>query len=173
MSKIVTKIVIILVLVSSPAHAGIEKFFGDIKGEWFGNGEIIAGKYQNTRFQCSLKGIATLKTAMEVTGKCRVGPFSQPITAKIKQTKNGEIKGEFLEGINEDGVGNGINIISGKLKGNKLIVQLNRKKLDGAMVTNLKDQNTIEVSISVKLKGQLIPIIGLTLNRKDDLASDS
>ena len=171
MPKIIIKIIISIAILCSPAYAGVETFFEDIKGEWAGNGEVVAGKWEKTRFHCSFKGIATLKTAMELTGKCRSSIFTQPITANLKQTEDGSFKGNFLGGV--DGNKNGINIISGKLKGNKLIVQLNRKKLFGAMVINHTNPNTIEVTISVQFKEKLIPFIGLTLNRKTKPNSES
>ena len=67
--------------------------------------------------------------------------------------------------------GEGLDITSAKVQGNKIVVSINRKKLNGAMVAHLKAPDTMDVTISVKVSDRLIPVIGMTLQRSRRIGS--
>ncbi|MFD0917532.1 hypothetical protein ACFQ14_14065 [Pseudahrensia aquimaris] len=144
-----------------PAEASERAYFKSVQGNWSGSGEIVAGKYKNTRFTCKFTGNVPRGLGMDISGKCRVGLFTQEMSARI--TKRGKsYRGQFLDGAK----GKGLDIVSGRLKSNKLIVGINRKKLNGTMVANMKNRNKMHITISVRgNSNKLIPVIGLTLNR--------
>lgn len=149
----------------SSAEAGPrdKRFFDSVAGYWKGPGEIVAGKYKGTRFTCNLTGISSPEGAMgmKLDGTCRVGVFSQPMSAFISY-KNGEYQGQFLDGAQ----GKGLDIISGAVSGDKVVVGINRAKLDGAMVARMQNDTAMNITISVKVADQMIPVIGLKLNRQ-------
>jgi len=62
-------------------------FFQSVAGAWKGPGEIVAGKYKGTKFNCSLTGSPSPEgdTGIKLDGTCRVGVFQQPMTAIITQ----------------------------------------------------------------------------------------
>ena len=105
---------------------------------------------------------------MELTGTCRVGLFSQPMSAKI--TKSGSsYRGAFLDGAK----GKGLDIVSGRLRGKRLILGIKRKKLNGTMIANLKNSKKLNITISVKVNKKLVPFIGLTLNKTGNVRRTS
>ena len=69
--------------------------------------------------------------------------------------------GRFLDGAK----GEGLDITSAKVHGDKIVVGINRKKLNGAMVAHLQAPDTMNVTISVKVSDRLVPVIGMTLQR--------
>jgi hypothetical protein len=145
-----------------PAAASDRRYFKSIEGQWSGPGSIVAGKYKGTRFSCDFNGIRPKqKTGMKIAGSCRVGVFSQPMSIEIAKIGR-SYRGKFLDGAE----GKGLDIVSGRLQGHKLVVGINRKKLNGAMVANMRGKNQMTITISVKVQRQLVPVIGLTLNRK-------
>lgn len=143
-----------------PVDASEKRYFKDVQGTWSGAGTIVAGPYKNTRFTCKLSGNAPTSPGMKLSGKCRVGLFSQPIEATVAK-RGGRYRGQFLDGAK----GKGLDIISGRLRGKKLVLGIKRKKLNGTMVANLKSSNKLNITISVQVDGGLVPFIGLTLNR--------
>ncbi len=145
---------------AAPAFAGEADYFRTVQGKWSGAGEIVAGKYKNTRFTCKFDGTAPRGAAMDISGTCRVGLFSQPMSARISK-KGGAFRGEFLDGAK----GQGLDLKAGKLRGDKLVLDINRKQLNGQMVANLKNENQLHLTISVHAGSALVPVIGLTLNR--------
>jgi hypothetical protein len=153
-------------LASAPAFAGSrdKAFFQGVSGQWNGPGEIVAGKYKGTKFTCNLAGIPAAKNAgITLDGYCRVGVFKQPMKAVI--LANGRsYKGQFLDGA----AGKGLDIVSGNVTGQKIVVGINRQKLNGAMIARLQGKNTMTVTISVKVEDQMIPVIGMSLNRQTD-----
>jgi len=139
-------------------------FFENVVGSWSGPGEIVAGKYKGTKFNCSLSGTTEEKaTGITLDGYCRVGVFKQPMKAVIRAAGR-TYKGEFLDGA----AGKGLDIISGNVSGQKMVVGLTRAKLDGAMIARLQGKNTMTVTISVKVEDQMIPVIGMSLNRESE-----
>ena len=158
---------------AAPAHAGSrdKAFFQQVTGSWQGRGEIVAGKYKGTKFSCDLTGdTAPAKGAgIHLDGFCRVGGFKQPMSALITKAGNG-YAGKFLDGA----AGKGLDITSGQVSGNKVVVGINRQKLNGAMIARLEDDNKMNITISVKVDSRMVPVIGLSLDRNlDDIAVGS
>ena len=156
-----------------PAAAGSrdKAFFDQVAGNWQGSGEIVAGKYKGTKFNCDLTGetAAAKSTGIQLDGFCRVGVFKQPMSALI--TKAGATyKGKFLDGAG----GKGLDITSGQVAGNKVVVGINRQKLNGAMIARLEGSDRMNITISVKVEDKMVPVIGLSLDRSlDDIAVGS
>lgn len=152
-----------LPLASAEAGSRDKRFFDSVAGYWKGPGEIVAGKYKGTKFTCNLTGMSSPEGAMgmKLDGTCRVGMFSQPMSAFISY-KNGGYQGQFLDGAE----GKGLDIISGAVSGDKVVVGINRAKLDGAMVARMQNDTAMNITISVRVEDQMIPVIGLKLNRQ-------
>ena len=142
-----------------------KRFFEQVAGVWKGPGEIVAGKYKGTKFTCNLTGLSAdgNEPGMKLDGTCRVGVFSQPMSAFISQA-GGTHKGQFLDGAD----GKGMDIVSGTVTGNRAVMGINRKKLNGAMVARIEKDDAMNITISVKVEDRMIPVIGLKLNRQAD-----
>ena len=155
---------ILAVAMSAPvgaATASEYSYFKKVQGKWSGSGQIVAGPYKNTRFTCNLEGHTPDRAGMKLAGSCRVGLFSQNIEAIV--TKRGRsYRGQFLDGAK----GKGLDIVSGRLRGKKLVLGIKRKQLRGTMVANLKNKDSMNITIAVRVNGGLTPFIGLSLNRK-------
>jgi uncharacterized protein (DUF2147 family) len=146
-------------------------FFQSVAGAWHGPGEIVAGKYKGTKFTCNLVGTAsqTSTAGVKLDGTCRVGVFQQPMSAEITQS-GGSYGGKFLDGA----AGKGLDITSGSVNDNTVVVGLNRQKLNGVMIARVQDDQSMNVTISVKVEEQMVPVIGLSLKRQvDDIAVGS
>ena len=140
-----------------------KQFFEGVQGQWSGPGEIVAGKYKGTKFTCKLSGASLDGSGMVLDGNCRVGIFKQPMKAVIKSAGR-TYKGEFLDGAD----GKGLDIVSGNVTGQKIVVGITRAKLNGAMIARLQGKNTMTVTISVKVENTMVPVIGMNLNRQTD-----
>lgn len=154
------------VLSAPPAEAASrdKRFFDSVSGIWKGPGEIVAGKYKGTKFTCNLTGISSSgQTGLKLDGTCRVGVFSQPMSAVITQVGN-TYQGKFLDGAE----GKGLDIVSGTVSGDKVVMGINRAKLNGAMVARVQNETAMNITISVKVEDRMIPVIGLSLNREMD-----
>ena len=140
-------------------------FFDSVGGAWKGPGEIVAGKYKGTKFTCNLTGAPTQDgdVGIKLDGTCRVGVFKQPMSAVITQGGKG-YSGKFLDGSE----GKGLDIISGSVNGDKMVVGINRAKLNGVMVARVENPNKMNITISVKVEDQMVPVIGLSLDRDMD-----
>ncbi|MEP1207464.1 MAG: hypothetical protein ABJM29_15930 [Rhizobiaceae bacterium] len=150
------------------AAASDYRYFKSVQGKWAGSGQIVAGPYKNTRFTCKLEGEAPGRAGMKLAGTCRVGLFSQRIEATV--TKRGKsYRGKFLDGA----AGKGLDIVSGRLRGKKLVLGIKRKQLRGTMIANLKNKNSMNITIAVRVNGGLTPFIGLSLNRKGGVRKTS
>lgn len=154
--------------VPSIATASDYSYFKSVEGRWAGAGKIVAGPYKDTRFTCNLEGRTPGRAGMKLQGTCRVGLFSQPIEATVTK-RGGGYRGKFLDGAK----GKGLDIVSGRLRGKKLVLGMKRKQLRGTMVANLSSQNTMNITIAVRVNGDLIPFIGLNLNRKGRVRKSS
>ncbi len=165
-----TLLLLIAFGVLSPSLAGSrdQAFFDSVAGEWRGPGEIVAGKYKGTRFHCNLKGgpAAEIAIGLSLDGHCRVGIFSQKMSAFISG-KGSSYSGQFLDGAK----GEGLDITSGDIHGDKIIVGINRKKLNGTMIAHLSAPDTMNVTILVKVRERLVPVIGVTLQRSSRLGA--
>lgn len=151
---------------ANAADGDDRKFFQTVAGEWVGPGEIVAGKYKGTKFTCSFVGSTpTAKVGMTLDGGCRVGVFTQKLTASVvhKGGRSG-YTGTFQDGAE----GKGLDIISGNVVDDrKVVFAINRKQLTGAMLARLPDQNTMNVTVSVRVDKQMVPVIGMNLRRVD------
>lgn len=146
-----------------------EVFFRSVEGQWSGPGEVVAGKYKGTKFICTLTGSTPDDTVgVTLDGTCRVGVFSQPMKATVVRT------GKNYSGTFNDGAeGTGLNVTSGSVSGNRVVFALNRKQLNGAMLARVTDNNTMNVTVSVKLEDTMIPVVGMSLKRVDGGAVSS
>ncbi len=152
-----------------PASASETRYFKNIQGQWSGPGSIVAGKYKGTKFTCNFDGKKPASVnGMKIEGSCRVGLFSQPMSIEIKKVGR-SYRGRFLDGAK----GKGLDIVYGRLRGKRLIVGINRKRLNGAMVANMRNNNRMQITVSVKVAKRMIPVIGLTLERKAAAANKS
>lgn len=138
-------------------------FFESVAGEWAGPGEIVAGKYKGTKFTCNFQGSTPAgKVGLTFDGGCRVGVFTQRMSASIEKRGNG-YKGTFLDGSQ----GKGLDVTYGNVDGNKVVMSLIRNQLKGAMLAKLSGADNMSVTISVKVEKQMVPVIGINLKRVD------
>lgn len=150
----------------APAEASEQdkKFFNKVEGAWSGPGEIVAGKYKGTRFTCNFTGMtAKDKVGMTLDGGCRVGLFTQKMSANVELAGRKGYRGTFMDGA----VGEGLDVIGGQVNGRKVTLTLNRNQLNGAMLASLPDDDTLHVTVSVKVDKQMVPVIGMNLKRVD------
>lgn len=139
-------------------------FFESVEGVWTGPGEIVAGKYKGTKFTCKLNGSTPSgKIGMTLDGACRVGMFSQKMSATVERRGRG-YRGRFLDGAG----GAGLDIVSGNVDGKKVVLSINRNDLNGAMMARLPDRNSMNVSVSVRVDRQMVRVIAMDLKRVDE-----
>jgi len=138
--------------------------FSQVAGQWSGPGEIVAGKYKGTKFACTLNGMtANTRPGMSLDGTCRVGLFTEKVSATV-ESRNGRYVGSFLDGAK----GKGLDVVGGKVTSdNRVVLALNRAKLDGAMVARMKGDNSMVVTVSVRVENKMVPVIGMSLKRID------
>lgn len=140
-----------------------QAFFNKVGGTWRGPGEIVAGKYEGTKFNCAFEGTnPSGAVGMILDGKCRVGIFTQDMQASISHIGR-SYKGQFLDGA----LGEGLDIVGGNVTGDRAVMRLKRKQLEGAMLVRLADANTLNVTVSVDVNGEMVPVIGMSLDRID------
>lgn len=140
------------------------RFFSQVEGEWSGPGEIVAGKYKGTKFMCSFKGATPDgKVGMSLDGGCRVGLFTQRMSASVVHKGRQGYRGSFMDGA----IGQGLDVVGGNVSGRKVVLTLNRNQLNGAMLASLPDKDTMHVTVSVKVDRQMVPVIGMNLKRVD------
>lgn len=154
----------------APGLAAAERdqaFFQSVQGQWTGPGEVVAGKYKGTKFVCNFTGTASVGPAgMILDGGCRVGVFTQKMTATIKKNGAG-YSGTF----NDGAAGKGLDVVSGNVvSSRKVVFGLNRKALKGSMQARLPDDNSMVVTVSVRVEDQMVPVIGMNLKRVDSIA---
>jgi uncharacterized protein (DUF2147 family) len=153
---------------AAPAMAGNDAaFFESVKGRWAGPGEIVAGKYKGTRFNCDLTG-ANIGEGMDIGGACRVGVFTQKMQATLSRNGKG-YRGQFLDGA----AGKGLDITSGRVSGNQAVMALMREQLKGAMTARISGKDKLSITIAVDVSGTKVPVIAMTLNRLDEAATAS
>ncbi|UVK37159.1 hypothetical protein LHFGNBLO_004157 [Mesorhizobium sp. AR10] len=142
-----------------------KQFFRTVEGQWVGPGEIIAGKYKGTKFTCNFNGTTPGgKLGMMLDGDCRVGVFTQKMSATIEYKGRGGYKGSFMGGA----AGSGLDIIGGNVvDARKVVFTINRNQLRGVMQARIPDDNSMTVTIAVRVEQQLVPVIGMSLKRID------
>lgn len=175
MKRILTSLIVASALVGTalPVAAGSTSrdaaYFSKLNGKWKGPGEIVAGKYKGTKFVCDLDGTTPKDNlGMTLKGSCRVGVFTQKMEATVKRTSN-SYKGQFLDGA----IGEGLDVIAGNVTSDSVVLTLKRKQLDGAMLARLHGDNQLNVTVSVKVNNDLVPVIGMKLDRLDPIAVGS
>ena len=169
MMKFAAAILALTAMTTMPALAdnSDSAFFKKVTGKWAGPGEIVAGKYKGTKFTCNFDGsTATASNGMTMDGTCRVGVFSQAMKATVAMS-GGSYKGSFLDGSS----GKGLDITAGNVAGNRATFSLNRKQLNGAMLARLTSESDMNVTISVRVNKEMVPVIGMSLKRIDDTAT--
>lgn len=146
-------------------------FFQSVEGQWTGPGEIVAGKYKGTKFTCNLTGSSpALKVGMTLDGSCRVGVFTQKMSATVEQKGRNGYKGTFMGG----SAGAGLDIISGSVvDARKVVFNINRNQLNGLMQARIPDDNSMVVTVSVRVDKQIVPVIGMNLKRVDGVSVGS
>lgn len=139
-------------------------FFSSVAGSWSGPGEIIAGKFKGTKFVCTFTGAPKPgQVGISLDGGCRVGVFMQKMTASIEAMGDG-YRGKFLDGA----AGKGLDVTAGSVvDGNKVVLAVNRAQLNGIMQARVPDENTMKVTVSVRVEDKLVPVIGVNLKRVD------
>ena len=148
---------------AASANERDKRFFESVEGSWVGPGEIVAGKYKGTKFTCTFAGSTPDgKIGMSLDGTCRVGVFTQKMSATIEKRGNG-YRGKFLDGA----AGKGLDVVSGNVDGNKVVMSLNRSQLKGAMLARISGENQMVVTVSVKVEKEMVPVIGINLKRVD------
>ncbi|MEN0087343.1 MAG: hypothetical protein AAF737_02795 [Pseudomonadota bacterium] len=153
-----------ILMVLAPAQADERGFFNDIKGKWAGSGEIVAGKFKGTRFTCSFDGdLPDAVMGMSIDGNCRVGVFNQKMSADVRK-RSGRYRGAFLDGAK----GEGLDITGGRYLASKraFVMDLKRKQLRGVMRAQLRGADKMNISISVLVNKDYVPVIGLNLKRR-------
>jgi hypothetical protein len=146
---------------AAPSHASETEFYKSIQGRWVGPGEIVAGKYKGTKFHCDFNGLTpATANGMEIDGNCRVGVFNQPMNASVSRSGRG-FSGKFLDGQN----GDGMDVVGGRFSGSKLVIDVKRKDLNGVMIARLNGEDKLNITVSVRVDKQLIPVIGMALDR--------
>ncbi len=139
------------------------RFFSSVAGQWSGPGEIVAGKYKGTKFQCNFTGDTPEgKIGMSLDGGCRVGLFTQRMSANIERGRNG-YRGTFMDGA----IGQGLDVVGGSVTGRQVVFNLNRNALNGAMQARFPDADTMQVTVSVRVDDTMVPVIGMNLKRVD------
>ena len=140
------------------------RFFSAVEGRWSGPGEIVAGKYKGTKFVCNFTGTTPDgKVGMALDGGCRVGLFTQKMSAAIEKSGRRGYRGTFMDGA----AGKGLDVVGGSVASNRVVFKLARASLDGAMLARMADEDTMNVTVSVKVDEQLVPVIGMSLKRLD------
>jgi len=159
------------VMASAPAELSAAErdasFFKSVEGQWTGPGEVVAGKYKGTKFICNFTGTTPSgSVGMKLDGGCRVGVFTQKMTATIQKNGKG-YSGTFQDGA----AGKGLDVVSGNVVSDrKVVFGLNRKQLKGAMQARLPDDNSMVVTVSVRVEEAMVPVIGVNLKRVDGIA---
>jgi len=161
-------IFIILVLSASFAQAldGVRErvFFQSLEGQWSGAGEIVAGKYKGTRFNCHFIGTSETKVVgLSLDGNCRVGLFGQAMKAKISRRPSGAFLGKFNNGAQAQGM----DITAAHIGADHMQFDLNRQNLQGTMLARLETQDAMSITLSVKVMGEFVRVVGLNLKRDD------
>jgi hypothetical protein len=67
--------------------------------------------------------------------------------------------------------GKGLDIVSGNVvDASKVVLAINRNQLKGIMQARIADKNTMNVTVSVRVEEELVPVIGMSLKRVDATA---
>ncbi|UCI05511.1 hypothetical protein [Mesorhizobium sp. B1-1-8] len=144
-----------------------KQFFHSVEGKWVGPGEIVAGKYKGTKFTCNFNGTTPDgKLGMTLDGDCRVGMFTQKMSATVERKGREGYRGSFMGGSS----GDGLDIVGGNVvDAQKVVFTINRKQLNGVMQARIPGDDSMTVTVAVRVDKQLVPVIGMKLKRVDTL----
>jgi len=144
-----------------------KQFFRSVEGKWVGPGEIIAGKYKGTKFTCSFDGSTPVgKVGMTLDGDCRVGVFTQKMSATVERRGREGYKGNFMGGSS----GNGLDIIGGNVvDSQKVVFTINRNQLNGVMQARIPDDNSMTGTNCLLTRTATVTVIGMSLKRVDNV----
>jgi hypothetical protein len=128
----------IILLAASPSSArdADAVFFESVAGVWKGPGEIVAGKYKGTKFVCNLTG--------DPKGKCRGHSWTEPLPGRRLQPENvgrHHPQGQGLHRPLSRRIGRQPGSTSSRARsaGDRAVMGINRKTLNGAMIARLND----------------------------------
>ena len=76
-----------------------------------------------------------------------------------------ELGADHLGGPFDGAAGEGLDIVSGKVSGKRVTMNINRSKLSGAMTARIPNANAMNVAVSVRVDDQMIRVIGMDLKR--------
>jgi len=165
MKKLLASLMMFVALLmadSVKAQESVVNFFRSLDGQWRGSGEIVAGKYKGTRFQCNFTSLSEIVTVgLLLDGNCRMGLFSQNVKAKVAGEKNGIFSGHFNGGSGSEGM----DITAGQVGADHVMLHLHRNELEGTMQAKLVSDNIMQITLSVKVFDHFIPIVGVNLQR--------
>ena len=69
--------------------------------------------------------------------------------------------------------GKGLDIVSGNVvDASKVVLAIHRNQLKGVMQARIADKNTMNVTVSVRVEKELVPVIGMSLKRVDALRGE-
>jgi hypothetical protein len=100
---------------------------------------------------------------MTLDGGCRVGLFTQRMSASIERSGRSGYRGTFLDGSK----GEGLDVVGGSVSRQQVVFAINRNALNGAMQARLADPDTMQVTVSVRVDDTMVPVIGVNLKRVD------
>ena len=63
--------------------------------------------------------------------------------------------------------------MSGNIDGNTVVFGLNRKQLHGAMIAKLAARDQLNITVSVRVGEELVPVIGMSLKRDEPLVKQT
>ena len=166
-SAIITAIALALAAAFPAAASDRDaRFFSKIEGKWRGPGEIVNGKYKGTKFTCVFDGLTpNNELGMTLDGGCRVGLFSQKMKAEVVRSGR-SYTGTFMDGA----LGDGLDVIAGNVSRNGVVLTLQRNQLRGAMLARLASEDQLNITVSVNVGDQLVPVIGMKLDRLDGVS---
>ena len=96
----------------------------------------------------------------------RQGGVNQLAAHAPERRRAGEDEEQLGIVIGQNGAkGKGLDIVSGNVDRDRIIVGLDRKQLKGAMVARLADAETLAITVSVTVASELVPVIGMNLKR--------
>ena len=143
------------------------QFFQSVEGNWAGPGEIVAGKYKGTKFICTFSGTTpSRKLGMTLDGGCRVGVFMQKMTATVEHSGRGRLSRAPSWTAPRARASTSFPAMSSTAA--RSCSAINRKQLQGVMQARLPDDNTMNVTVSVRVDKTMVPVIGMNLKRVDD-----
>jgi hypothetical protein len=92
------------------------------------------------------------------------------MSATVENKGRNGYKGSFMGG----SAGAGLDIISGSVvDSRKVVFNINRNQLNGLMQARIPDDNSMVVTVSVRVDKQVVPVIGMNLKRVDAVSVGS